>query len=605
MKVKLGDGVRLREDDFGGISYVPSRDDFFALDRPVFSMLSGFGREFTTVDRRLEPAVRILAQVGVLSTTEPRVSEKTYCGPSFIGDFRELVTISEPLVVNCFATAFCPLACVYCHADDLMKAKRDTEHEDEIAQVVATATSVSSLVAVITGGDPITRPERAIRLIEELSKHKALVLDTSGAGEIEKLMPVLVENQVHVRVSIDSVTRSNDQLRPINSRVYAGSTSSFEAAEKALDACMSNGLPVTVQTVLTRKNDRPDDLDQLKEWLLTKGVKHWVLHIAIEGGSARTYEQMVRRQKRPESLIPKRPHIHKTLRDLITTSRDSIDIRCTDTGTTPNSVLLVDSNGDLYTEGLAKQSKVKLYDAGVGRPDELKKHWAHVDRFGHARRYLNWNPWLYVDRSLEDICLRVKLPKRPSEAPGFVETEAKHRIADIDMFNQILARLNAESVGCVLQRDEYFDSEERALDAHDFVLRLRYIDEETLIAIKGRRFDSEKYDISRIELEFPARSREEIVRLIAERDLRVTWFLEKRRHSFLLPQTSVKVELDEIPEIGWFVEFEGTISSIRDAETKFAEALGSKERRNYKELVLDAKATQGIPASSVLGAEFS
>jgi predicted adenylyl cyclase CyaB len=604
MQVKLSAGVRLRKDDFGGVCYVPHRDDFFAIDSAVFAFLGKIGRDFAEVAKHDEKAVRELANLGILTTKSPKVVEKRYSGPAFIGDFQELVTIAEPLVINCFATSFCPLACIYCHADDLMKERRSEESNNDISQVIATATSIPALVAVITGGDPLTRPDRAIPMIQELSKSKAIVLDTSGAGDLAKILPVLVAHQVHVRISIDAITATNDELRPINPKIFGQRGSAFAAAEATLDSCLAAGLSITVQTVLTARNDQLGSLRQLRDWLVEKKVKNWVLHIAVEGGSARDYEKEVRRQKRPLSLIPGRPHIHETIRQLMKEAAELIDIRCTDTGSTPNSVLLVDSKGDLYTEGLAKHGKVKLYDAGIGRPDELKKHWSYVDRFGHARRYLNWNPWLFVDQNLEDLTVKVPVSVIKAEPPGFVETEAKYPVLDAVAFRMHLVKLGATVGAPILQRDEYFDSDGRALDAHDFVVRLRYIDDDTLVAIKGRRFDSAKFDISRIELEFNARSRNEVQELLRTKDLHVTWFFEKRRESFCVPELAIKVELDEVPEIGWFVEFEGQLNVIRSAEEQFQAFLGPKERNNYKELFVLHKTSQGTPEAEILGAEF-
>lgn len=604
MEARLAPRVRVRKDDFGGVCYVPQRDDFFALDKDVFGFINRLHREFSEIPRDVEKAVRVLATLGIVETRGPKVSEKAFSGPGFIGDFQELVTISDPLVVNCFATAFCPLACIYCHADDLMQARRKEEQDEDVNQVIATAASVPALVAVITGGDPVTRPQRAIRLIEGLARDKAIILDTSGAGDMHQLLPTLVKHDVHVRISIDSVSPENDKLRPVNPLFFSGGRSAFAAAAKALDVCIGAGLSVTVQTVVTSRNDQYSSLRDLRDWLLQKKIKNWVLHITIEGGSARVYEKEVRKHKRPLSLMPNRPRIYDTIRQLVMESGELIDIRCTDTGSTPNSVLLVDSKGDLFTEGLAKLGKVKLYDARTARPDTLKKHWAYVDRFGHARRYLNWSPWLFPDASLEDLSVKVTIPVVAEPQPGFVETEAKYEVADIEGMKREIGRLNGVPRPSALQRDEYFDSVGRTLAAHDFVVRLRYTNGDTFIALKGRRFNSAEFDISRIELEFPTVTKDEVRQLLHEKGLMVTWYFEKRREGYVIPGLDVKVELDQIPEIGWYVEFEGPSESIRLAEKVFSSFLGPKERRNYKEIFVAHKLAQHVREADIIGAEF-
>ena len=97
-------------------------------------------------------------------------------------------------------------------------------------------------------------------------------------------------------------------------------------------------------------------------------MRHWVLHIVVRGGKARSLR---------DSLIPS-PDVSRLLRGFIDSS-DGIDIRCTDTDSKPNSVLLVDSRGNLYTEGYAHNGKVRLYEANSARPDLVRHFWAHID----------------------------------------------------------------------------------------------------------------------------------------------------------------------------------------------------------------------------------
>src|SRR2546425_1121893 len=108
-----------------------------------------------------------------------------------------------------------------------------------------------------------------------------------------------------------------------------------------------------------------------------------------------------------------------------------IDIRITDTNTRPNSVILIDSYGNLQTEGFAHIGKVRLFDAKSARPDLVPANWAHIDKFGHAVRYLNWNRWLYPDESIEDLCYRVPLPVQLEDDSRVIENESKYRVINI------------------------------------------------------------------------------------------------------------------------------------------------------------------------------
>lgn len=608
MEARIRNGVRVRVDSFGGVCYVPHRDDFFAVDKSVIAVLRLLSPDWSIVSETCVDPVRSLAQLGLCETREPESSEIAYSGPSFIGAFRDIATVSEPLVVNCFTTAFCPLRCRYCHADDLMQQYRESERDQDVENVAATAALVPAMVAVITGGDPLTRPDRAIALMERLSHHKALVLDTSGVGDMWQLVPHLKKHGVHVRVSIDAISEVNNKLRPTNTAIVGKGVDSLGSATAALEICVHENIPVTVQTVLTSLNSGYDELRDLRDWLVSKSVRNWVLHICIEAGSARRLVEESQKHTRGRSILPQEP-VYKTVKQLMNDTAAKklhLDIRCTDTGNTPNSVILISSNGDLFTEGLAHNGKVKLFDAREARPDLIKAMWSHIDHFGHARRYLNWNTWFYEGQNLEDLTFRVpKTPQFSETRARLVETEAKYVVRDVDKLVELLRSCSAKSLGTVLQRDEYFDTPTSALAGSDFVLRLRYVDAKCDLCLKGPRFRSQNNEYSRIELEVPPLSKEAANEAIASQGLVCTWYFEKRRTTFTLPGSSAKVFLDEIPEVGHFIEIEGTLDGIRALASQLADGLGSHETRNYKELFVAFKNQDGNLAVEVRGAAFA
>ena len=607
MEVRSRQEVRLREESFGGVCYVPHRDDFFALDKNVFALASQIPAEWQKVPRGSNETYASLAKLGICQTRAPMTREVSYSGPSFVGSFREIVTAPAPLVINCFASAYCPLKCVYCHADDLMQEFRESESDDDIDNVAATASLIPAMVAVITGGDPPTRPERSAILIERLASQKALVLDTSGVGNIESLLPLIKKHNVHVRVSLDAVSEVNNKLRKPNKDFVTKSNAAFEGAVKTIEMCLAEGVAVTVQSVVTAMNEDLSELRNLRYWLVEKGVRHWVLHITVKGGSARRIEDNARRQKRPQGIVPSQVVYTriKTLIDESSRERIPIDIRCTDTGNTPNSVLLIGSNGDLYTEGLAHSGKVRLFKASEARPDLIREFWHHVDPFGHARRYLNWNPWFYEDKSLEELCYRIPMGEiKPIEASGVVEIEAKYRVDDVEALKLLLSQNAEERGGMVLQRDEYYDTRGRVLQSQDFVVRIRRSGEDVEVGLKGARFRTPEGEYSRIELEFDTGDEQQLRDSLASRDLECTWYFEKRRSEFMWRNNRAVIVVDEVPAIGYFLEVEGEVTAIREVEEVLGSTLGAKERGNYRELYLAHMQASGVAPESVKGAEF-
>jgi predicted adenylyl cyclase CyaB len=599
----------LREDSlWGGICYVPHRDDFFAANKQVFSVLRQLTGTWRTFGRKWEKTFLALGRLGICETRTPTSTEVSYSGPSFLGEFPEIPTVSEPLVLNCFCTAHCPLKCVYCHADDLMREFRDAESEMDLENVVSTASMVPAMVAVISGGDPLTKPERAEFLIQRLAKQKALVLDTSGVGDIEILLPALIKHNVHVRVSLDTVSPANDKLRPPNPLYVAGRSISRTGAQHTIESCLGAGLNVTVQTVVSAGNENESEWRDLRDWLITKGVRHWVLHVAVKGGSARRIENEARKRTRGRGILPSDTVYPKLWRLVSETQSDGlpIDIRCTDTDMTPNSVFLVGSTGDLYTEGYARNGKVLLYNAGSKRPDLVGALWPHIDRFGHARRYLNWNPWFFEGKSIETICYNVPMPKEDvsTQISKLVEIESKYRVMNLKLLQKTLMENGFVKQQRVLQRDEYFDTKDSAVSSINNVVRLRSEGTSSLkICYKGPRVFTKDGKYSRIEFEVGAAKtvREDLT----SRGMIRTWLFEKRRTEYRSKNNPVVVAIDEVPELGNYVEIEGPDQDSASIERALAPSLGEKETRNYQELFLAFKEEQGYDRSNVEGASFS
>jgi MoaA/NifB/PqqE/SkfB family radical SAM enzyme len=374
--VRLGPSVGIRTEPFGYLAYVGDRDHFFAIDHVGARVVDAahFGIPLAPRD---EPVARVLARYGVLAAEQ---KQAYHHGVSLIGDFDGVPPIGRPLVVNCFATAECPLRCRYCYADDLMRQERGGQEDSDIDRVVEMADAVPAMVAVITGGEPLARPDRTERLIRRLAAksgrepaRKALVLDTSGAGDLTPLLPVLKEAQVHVRVSLDSFDRKvNAHLRP-------GKNS--DGARAALARARTAGLATTVQTVVTSANDGRDGLRRMRDELMAEGVRNWVLHGLVPAGKA---------AGRNAAGLKPSASTRETLADLV---RDStmaelpINIRVTANDRPGNSALIIGSKGDLYVEH--DSGKVRV--AGPGDPADqvLAACRRHVSPAGHAGRYLN------------------------------------------------------------------------------------------------------------------------------------------------------------------------------------------------------------------------
>lgn len=414
--------VYLREESFGIAVYAADRDDIFLLDKRSGELLKSFSNRWKGVLPSNQPIIKKFGSLGLLDVKATQeaalLPQSSYSGVHLLGDFVDVPLVDRPLLTNCFSTAWCPLKCVYCHADDLMgQDLRSAETTDGIDGVVRMASRLDSLVNVITGGDPLTKPERALRLAEKIRDNAGVVIDTSGAGRIEDAIRLLKVRPMHLRVSIDSMDpRINKKTRPVNAKVVdinVDGATSLEMASRLIGeaGCYASG--VSVQTVISSKNDKAEHLFQFRDWLISRGVKNWVLHLTINAGAARRFalrtplsgknaKSDVSRPPIPArkntTILPDRAEASRAVRQLIeatTRSGLDIDIRCTDANTAPNSVFLVGSEGSLYTQGRGPDGgrKVKL----LNRAEDLKDNslWTYVSCLDHVQRYINYVPMIH------------------------------------------------------------------------------------------------------------------------------------------------------------------------------------------------------------------
>lgn len=176
------------------------------------------------------------------------------------------------------------------------------------------------------------------------------------------------------------------------------------------------------------------------------------------------------------------------------------------------------------------------------------------------------------------------------------EVEAKFKVESFAGVRRALRRAGASYLATVAQRDTYFDTPDKRLlkgDTGVRIRRVRYLgsgrgkkDSRPQITYKGparaRATAKIRGEIqTRVE---DARALEEILSAIG---LTATITIEKRRASYLLGRC--RVELDELPVIGRFVEIEaGSEKQVLAAARKLGLS-GRPIKDHYVKLLLSAR----------------
>jgi predicted adenylyl cyclase CyaB len=139
------------------------------------------------------------------------------------------------------------------------------------------------------------------------------------------------------------------------------------------------------------------------------------------------------------------------------------------------------------------------------------------------------------------------------------EIEIKLRCTSHDAVKDLLKALHADDLGLMHERNEFFDTPDQQLSNRRIALRVRTIKysadgrREALITVKGGGSDADIQN--RPSIDILAEPVELAAGLFWRLGYRRTGAFEKWRHSWRLD--AVRVELDQVPFYGLFIELEG------------------------------------------------
>lgn len=158
-----------------------------------------------------------------------------------------------------------------------------------------------------------------------------------------------------------------------------------------------------------------------------------------------------------------------------------------------------------------------------------------------------------------------------------VEIEAKMKVADLAPVRERVEAAGAKLIGDFIEHNLYFDTDDRSLLAADEGLRLRQTTDRNtgvatnMITFKGPRKHGKLK--SREETEVNVSDFTAAATLLENMGFTRVLSFEKRRESWFL--SGCRIELDELPHLGTYVEIEG---SRDDAVIKLREALHLTDR---------------------------
>ncbi len=171
-----------------------------------------------------------------------------------------------------------------------------------------------------------------------------------------------------------------------------------------------------------------------------------------------------------------------------------------------------------------------------------------------------------------------------------IEIEAKFRISDPAAMREKLLSAGAEATGTVLEENAYFDTPEAELRRSDCGLRIRTAKpsdggvKRSVLTYKGPRREGELK--IRAEEEIVIDSPDTAHAILSALGYCPTVSFQKRRESFRLGQA--RIELDELPELGFFLEIEaGNEKTVQATRKTLGLGNAPTITKTYAELVAE------------------
>jgi radical SAM protein len=185
----------------------------------------------------------------------------------------------RPVTVAWEITRACALACRHCRAE--AQPKRDPREltPEEAVGVVDQVVELGPMILVITGGDPLMRPD--VYDIAETATAKGLrvALSPSATGllRFEAIARAKTAGVQMLHVSLDGATAASHDA-------FRGVRGSFERTINALADARAIGMPLQIGTTATKQN--VGELEAIARIAAQYGITMWSVFFLVPTGRA-------------------------------------------------------------------------------------------------------------------------------------------------------------------------------------------------------------------------------------------------------------------------------------------------------------------------------
>ncbi len=192
-----------------------------------------------------------------------------------------------PFIVIWELTRACALACVHCRAEAISKRHPDELTTKEGFHLIDEGAALGPPLPllVFTGGDPLRRPDTIDLVAYAADQALRVALTPSGTAALtqDKLARLQAAGLARLAVSLDGSTADlHDAFR--------GVRGSFRWTLRILESARNIGLPLQVNTTVTRHNLH--DLPAIAALLNEIGIVLWAVFSLVPTGRGRSEDQI-------------------------------------------------------------------------------------------------------------------------------------------------------------------------------------------------------------------------------------------------------------------------------------------------------------------------
>ncbi|MFH1996368.1 MAG: class IV adenylate cyclase [Candidatus Omnitrophota bacterium] len=163
-----------------------------------------------------------------------------------------------------------------------------------------------------------------------------------------------------------------------------------------------------------------------------------------------------------------------------------------------------------------------------------------------------------------------------------MEIEVKFKLTNMKAMEDSIKRSGAKKISSEHEEDFYFDDRKRTLRGKVLVLRIRRIGRRGILTMKySFKKKSKRFKMVE-EIEIPTNDFHNLRFIFEKLGYRIDGFKEKRRQTFHL--NNVKILIDRLPFLGFWMELEGGVPDIEKVARKLNLKMADANTLSYGQL---------------------